>query len=1164
MYFVYGQPKLFTSPGEVEDIIDIQCFFEDNATFPFPLFAVATSNTILIWSGGRDRVLLGSYSLHDDEDEDAKEEEGTFVNIQWGTGYKLAARTSRGYVQIFKVVVESDRSVSIQGADHVFAASIENFPIIRLDRTLVIFPEGGAKSIVHMPPNSILVGTNGGALQRMDWEPQASGWMSSSQVIQSESALLKSIPTASNSGDVVLSSNICALSYCEELRVVGIVCDDGSSALLQLSGKSLHNIRGRLLIPSNSACIAINPKYRLVAIGTNTGHIELYHVTGQFARKFSVEPWGATPEGTGRISCLKWCPHDDHVLAASWAKSGVSLWSIYGCRLMSSLPLWQHQSKTRPPEYLNRGVLALAWGDQSYHLLVSYLGDRGGFTDFSILKSGLANNPNLNMSERILLQGADRILMLAYKGRELDEISWEHLQVPSTYLTDNWPIKFVAVSRDGNMIAAAGKRGFCIYNLKTYRWKLFGDRNQEQQIVCQSLAWYHHNLVAATYNIYTRNYSLLIYRGNHLDREGLVHESLIPLKRMPHLMDCNDDFLVLFTLDSFFYQYSLHPQYSSDKKLIKVDLKLIHQVSMAQIQAPLSLTLLPGIVDHKNKTIGNGSNCLILSSTGGLQLCNAEDIIQVTLANDVEQFWVANYQSDKSSSPEEFENTLWAYGQSGLQVWFPFDWWDNQIQSSPLMARDRSLDFDLEVYPIGFVDHLGVIVGLTQEVTTNSSSQLPVWDIKIRLHPFVHKMLWERISHNDEDGAERIAQNFSSIPHFSHSLELLLHDALESHPSKNSDPKAKTMLASVIAFLRQFPQFPEIVVQCARKRDPSVWPKLFAQFGCAPEVLFTQALQHMQLSTAASYLRILWYLRGPKMARRGGLRLLERTLIPPTGTYYHNHNHPLPSISPHAAVSNMSSVSNNIADRRYSSEGEMFSPQRHGHHVTSPIATSESRSGVVITGDVLSVDDRITLAGDLVRFLQPVEESETSVWESFNALVPGSDELLKLEMETKSGTFQSEAEENYLQDLMLSRYARKLLLQKQIRKFLQFAKATHKDVIPWLVKERRRAAQIEEWTSAIDIVHLQFNLPYSTSPKPLLDNKINDSITEMWELMRAMKLAECWDWVLVLCTPLFNVDEIEQVLKHHPELWKPYKEMLAQHPCLGYSILKDDLTNIFG
>jgi hypothetical protein len=44
-------------------------------------------------------------------------------------------------------------------------------------------------------------------------------------------------------------------------------------------------------------------------------------------------------------------------------------------------------------------------------------------------------------------------------------------------------MKFAAMSRDGTQIAVTGRRGLILYNNTTGRWKMFGDRNQEQEIV---------------------------------------------------------------------------------------------------------------------------------------------------------------------------------------------------------------------------------------------------------------------------------------------------------------------------------------------------------------------------------------------------------------------------------------------------------------------------------------------------------------------------------------------------------------------------------------------------------------------------------------------------------------------------------------------------------
>jgi hypothetical protein len=63
------------------------------------------------------------------------------------------------------------------------------------------------------------------------------------------------------------------------------------------------------------------------------------------------------------------------------------------------------------------------------------------------------------------------------------------------------------------------------------------------------------------------------------------------------------------------------------------------------------------------------------------------------------------------------------------------------------------------------------------------------------------------IENGDEAKAFSITRKFSLIPHFSHSLELLLHETLESEANL---PDAKD-LPSVIEFLRKFPQFPGLM-----------------------------------------------------------------------------------------------------------------------------------------------------------------------------------------------------------------------------------------------------------------------------------------------------------------------------------------------------------------
>lgn len=72
------------------------------------------------------------------------------------------------------------------------------------------------------------------------------------------------------------------------------------------------------------------------------------------------------------------------------------------------------------------------------------------------------------------------------------------IKVPLSYLAVNWPIHYSAISIDGRLIAAAGRRGLIHYSTNSGRWKLFADTAQEQAFTVRGgLLWFHHVLITA-------------------------------------------------------------------------------------------------------------------------------------------------------------------------------------------------------------------------------------------------------------------------------------------------------------------------------------------------------------------------------------------------------------------------------------------------------------------------------------------------------------------------------------------------------------------------------------------------------------------------------------------------------------------------------------------
>jgi len=886
------------------------------------------------------------------------------------------------------------------------------------------------------------------------------------------------------------------------------------------------NINGKLQKDSirklTAVQMALNMKHNLVAIGCASGDTVLYDLSHKrIGRVLSLLPWGITSDITGNVSCMQWTP-DETALCVAWDKRGLAVWSIYGCRLFCTIP--QLESSVNRPmhvgsEPLKDGVSSISWGSEGYYLFIGVrdLSPEGSSlgVQFSFIKSISTNMTNWqNGCEKILLQGEEQLLILTYKGKQLGDISWKYINIPHVYLADNWPIRYVSVSRDGNQIGAAGKHGIALYNMLSKRWKLFGDRNQEAQIRCCGLSWFKQAVIIIANEILTGHsvrYQLLLYPKGHLDASSLLYKCNIPQK--PLFMDCNDKFLIIFTTSNIVLQYRIRATFSeATTEIESVELDLMRQLSMTFLSTseaksfvsgfntvPLSFTLLPTFSPNSNNEI---SQCLILASSGDLLLVRVEQSTQVLLAKHVEQYWIANSYSvttDNNSNPDgndqDFRNTLWSYGESGLQVWFPFlskgqalyptqhpSSSDIQIavESTKLttLSRDKSLEFDLEVYPIGFVSELGVIVGLTQELEFTCNSKIPHFGIQIKTHPFLHSILrrlLERVSTKPQmdnySAAYTVAQKFSFIPHFDHSLELLLHETLEDEKIDNINFITSPLLQKVVTFIKKFSQFPDVVASCARKTDPAIWKQLFSLAG-SPKYLFDQCLARKKVQTAASYLRILQYIEGKPDARLCALKLLD---------------------------------------------------------------------------EALNIDD-LELAGDLRRFLLPDEEM---LAEPRGVLthVPfeGSGEFSEM--------LSPDDQEYYLQELLLARYARKLLHQQQLKKLIIFGKKVSHDLRPWLVRERRRAAALEETglETALTIVHLQFHIPYpeafhdSLTLPTLSLSQLNEEQAEqcLQFLLQEMLATQCVEWSLVLATVLLNATLVVQILRDSFHLWKEYHSMLT-------------------
>ena len=739
-------------------------------------------------------------------------------------------------------------------------------------------------------------------------------------------------------------------------KYLGFVFEDGKVAILQIHYKTQNenkkeNIKtsethlnidflkklselpednskkGEWLIQVGATCIEFSKKYNVVAVGHESGEVSLFQSTNShysvfyssnnerpaqsfdILRIFSLIHWGISPTDTGKVQKLSWSP-DGSVLAIGWAERGISVWSIYGCRLMCSIPQLEGCKSTNytvshsvsdfnENEIFKKGINSFTWGDSGFSLLIICNLSHENFYQINFIKNALHLYSNVSFSKYFVLYSSDKLYLLDKKRNHLQvNNSMSHSKIPQTYLQDNWPIKYISINRKQSDIAIAGKKGFITFNRKKKYWRVFADQTQEQSITPVGICWFHHNVLVSSFDEKSKKFEILAFPHDYLSFSSLLLRMQILQDKVPIAIDCNEHHLVVFTKDAFFLQYVIQPVYAKSGKLTSLQCTLQHQICVSNINSIASLLLLPNNFS-KAHVSDKVCKCIFLDESGKLSYYDGETQQDTELGVSIEQFWYSNnndtlinnvidpdrrpkrteVQNDHDELTNHLQNyhlskSIWSYGENGINIWFHDDRNNEFIELNP---QNQSFEFDTEVYPFGYSPDIGVVIGASQAVTYSNSSPYPRFDINIRSHPFLHVILRHLLTNQNLELALHVAQQNSFIPYFSHSLELLLHDILELVDSNRKSQNTLHLFSLTIKFLQYFWEYPKIIVDCARKIDAVNWDILFLHAG-NPLDLFNSTIQRNFLNSAASYLRIIEIVNSVSEARHAGFILLKAYL----------------------------------------------------------------------------------------------------------------------------------------------------------------------------------------------------------------------------------------------------------------------------------------------
>uniref|UniRef100_A0A8D2E1W0 Guanine nucleotide exchange factor subunit RIC1 n=1 Tax=Sciurus vulgaris TaxID=55149 RepID=A0A8D2E1W0_SCIVU len=1124
MYFLSGWPKrLLCPPGS-----PAEAPFHVQSDPQRAFFAVLAPARLSIWYS-RPSVLIVTYK----EPAKSSTQFGSYRQAEWRPdSTMIAVSTANGYILFFHVIssrgdkylyepVYPKGSPQMKGTPHFKEEHCA--PALNLEMRKILDLQAPIMSLQSVLED-LLVATSDGLLHLIHWEGMTNGRKAINLCTVPFSVDLQSSRVGSFLG--FADVHIRDMEYCATLDGFAVVFNDGKVGFItpvssRFTAEQLHGVWPQDVV--DGTCVAVNNKYRLMAFGCASGSVQVYTIdntTGAMLLSHKLEltakQYPDIWNKTGAVKLIRWSP-DNSVVIVTWEYGGLSLWSVFGAQLICTLGGdFAYRSDGTKKDPLK--ISSMSWGAEGYHLwVISGFGSQHieiesdlrnivkqpSILLFQFIKSVLTVNPCMSNQEQVLLQGEDRLYLncgeasqtqnprssshsqqkpsqerspFADGGLESQGLStllghrhWHVVQISSTYLESNWPIRFSAIDKLGQNIAVVGKFGFAHYSLLTKKWKLFGNITQEQNmIVTGGLAWWNDFMVLACYNISDHQEELRVYlRTSNLDN-AFAHVTKTQAETL--LLSVFRDMVIVFRADCSICLYSIERK--SDGSNTMAGIQVLQEVSMSRyIPHPflvVSVTLTSVSTENgitlKMPQQARDAESIMLNLAGQLIMMqrdrsgpqirekdsnpNQRKLLPfcppVVLAQSVENVWTtcrANKQK------RHLLEALWlSCGGAGMKVWLPLFPRDHRKPHSFLSQRIM-LPFHINIYPLAVLFEDALVLGAVNDTllydslyTRNTAREqlevlFPFCVVERTSQIYLHHILRQLLVRNLGEQALLLAQSCAALPYFPHVLELMLHEVLEEEATSR-EPIPDPLLPTVAKFITEFPLFLQTVVHCARKTEYALWNYLFAAVG-NPKDLFEECLMAQDLDTAASYLIILQNMEVPAVSRQHATLLFNTALEQGKWDLCRHMIRFLKAIG----------------------SGESETPP------STPTVQEPSSSG----GFEFFRNRSISLS----QSAENVPPSKFSLQKTLSMPSGPSG---------KRWSKDSECAENMYIDMMLWRHARRLLEDVRLKDLGCFAAQLGFELISWLCKERTRAARVDNFVIALKRLHKDFLWPLPIIP----------------------------------------------------------------------------------
>ncbi|CAO3657743.1 unnamed protein product [Umbelopsis ramanniana] len=547
-----------------------------------------------------------------------------------------------------------------------------------------------------------------------------------------------------------------------------------------------------------------------------------------------------------------------------------------------------------------------------------------------------AKNGLLQMDDRLLLyNGGDH--QESSTTIDPDSILWSHISFPTMYISEHWPIRYASIDPDGKWIGIAGKRGLAHYSTLSGRWKMFGNQQQEQEFhVRGGIAWFKHVLIAACEvpnGLHHRYHALRFYsRESNLDNAYMLHQ--LPLKHPVIYMSVTSSYLLVYTSDNVLSIYQLTSR--SENGAGAFHAELIRHITLSgivtQVARVRSISLLESkcgsqigteidLMDARLVLLVDGKLIILSPKTEDLEDDRVGDVHYEldVLAERAEYYWI------QSKRLGNLDTSIWAVDGKGIKVFtnlitgeeseyddvlrepispveHPSETDGNRpyslrsltsghVATAPYFTDDvkrwrtnhvktvieEAVYIPLDFYPLSVLLKKGIVVGIEQNITLQTTLGLLQFRLITKTHLFLHHILRNLLAHGYEVDAVTFAKIFQKLVYFGHALEILLHTVLEKEADSPNQHESGAILPIVIQFLDQFPHALDVIVGCARKTEVALWEHLFSIVG-NPQDLFELCLREDRLKTATSYLIIIQTLEPLSVASHDTVLLLQSAI----------------------------------------------------------------------------------------------------------------------------------------------------------------------------------------------------------------------------------------------------------------------------------------------